>query len=130
MKNFTLASGRKVSLELLHQRGTYAGVLAGKPGAQLNKMVLDDLVGEAQSYGLAESSPRLISPDPTALEGRLPGVACIAVLNSEALPHSREPYSTITIVWLQSELAPPIPPRIEAHIRNLDWETEAAEWCP
>ena len=130
MKHFTLTSGRRVSIEQLHQRGTYAGVLAGKLGARLNQALIDDLVVEARSYGYGETPPILIPPEPAALEGRLPAVACIAVLNSDGLARGSEPYSTVTIAWVQPELAPPIPAQIEAHIRALDWEAKATEWCP
>lgn len=85
MKKFTLNSGRRVSLAELHQRSTYAGVLAGKPETRLNQAVLDSILDEAKGYGFGECQPKLISPSAEAIAGRLPPIACIAVLHSNEL---------------------------------------------
>ena len=128
MKQLVLESGRRVSLAQLHQEPTYAGVLAGKPAQHLNEIIIEDIVDGARQYSVAE--PVLISPSSDALSNRLPGIACVAVLASGELNGGSEPYSAMTFVWFQEELAVPFPPEVEATIRAVDWEAAAAEWCP
>ena len=126
--HFTLTSGRRVSLARLHQTRTYAGVLAGKPGPRLNQDLIDAVVDEAERYGVAR--PRLIPPSAEAFAQRLPSIACIAVLESGELKGGTEPYSGMTVVWFQDEFGTPFPKEVDAHIRAIDWEAEAQEWCP
>jgi hypothetical protein len=125
----TLASGRMVSFAELHQTRTYAGLLAGKPGPRLNAAVIDALMEEATVYGVGDS-PRLIPLSSEAMTTRLPRIACFAVLESDALPRSREPYSSLTIIWFQDEFGPPFPPFVIDYVRALNWETSAHAWCP
>ncbi len=126
--NFTLNSGRRVLVARLHQRRTYGGVLAGKPGPRLNQDLVDELVGEAENYGGA--GIQVIRPSAEAFAERLSSIACIAVLESGELKGGTEPYSGMTIAWFQDELGPPFPAEVDAHIRALDWEATAHEWCP
>ena len=130
MRRFALPSGRVVSVAELHQRQTYAGVLAGKPGPHLNRVVTDGLLEEAKLYGIARE-PRFIRPSDHAWAGRLPSVACVAVLESSQLARpGSEPYSSMTIVWLQDELGPPFAAEFGAFVQTIDWEASAQEWCP
>ena len=130
MRGFTLSSGRVVSVAELHQRQTYAGVLAGRPGPRLNQAVIDAILEEAKWYGVAREA-RFIRPSADAFAGRLPSVACIAVLESGQLARQgSEPYSSMTVVWFQDELAPPFEKNLETYLRSIDWETSAQEWCP
>ncbi len=128
MKQLVLQSGRRVSLAQLHQEPTYTGLLAGKPARYLNESIIEHIVDDARQYSVAE--PVVISPSADAMEDRLPAIACVAVLESAELANGSEPYSAMTFVWFQEELAPPFPPEVEAAIRAVDWETAAAEWCP
>lgn len=126
----TLNSGRVVSLGELHQWGTYAGLLAGKPDARMNADHIRRLLSEAKRYGVAGAEPHLVPPIPAQLETRLPAVNCIAVLNSDALQRpGSEPYSSLTVAWYQEDFAPPIAASVEQQILAIDWEAHAKDWC-
>ena len=128
MKQLILESGRQVLLAQLHQEPTYAGLLAGKPAQHLNESIIEDIVEAARQYSAAE--PVLVSPSADTIANRLPGIACVAVLESGELERGSDPYSAMTFVWFQEQLAPPFPPEVESAIRAIDWETSAIEWCP
>lgn len=126
----TLKSGRAVTISELHQHGTYAGLLAGKPDARMNADHIRRLLTEAKRYGLDGAEPYLIPPAPAQLEARLPAVSCIAVLNSDALQRpGSEPYSSLTVAWYQEHFAPPITASVEQQILAIEWETRAKDWC-
>lgn len=123
----TLKSGRAVSLSELHQSGTYAGLLAGKPDARINQDVIEDLLGQASRYNVAGAEPQLLAP--AQMETRLPSVACIAVLQSGELQRpGSEPYSSAVVVWFQDDFGPPIAAPVLEQIKELDWESIARDW--
>lgn len=130
MKNFTLHTGRDVTISELHQRHTYAGVLAGKPGERVNQAVIEGLLEDARQYS-AEGNPQFIWPSAVHLAADLPPIACIAVLHSAALRRpGAEPYSSLTVVWLQDSWALPLPDFVARYVNSIDWEVVATEWCP
>jgi hypothetical protein len=126
----TLATGRVVSMAQLHQRGTYAGVLAGKFDQRLSRMMIEEITQEAAQHGPAGCRPHVVLPPPAAIAHRLPGVACIAVLESGELRGGSEPYSSVVVAWFQDDFLSPMPEAVAARIRDMDWEKTAVEWCP
>ena len=117
----TFSSGRIASLDRLHQRRTYAGLLAGFPDGNINKGETDCLLGEGRHLHLAGCQPVLIAPRVTTTEHklngrvvnelRLPGIGCVACFESAALLRAdSEPYSTLVVVWFQDRYALPIEP--------------------
>lgn len=127
--HLTLASGRKVTLDTLQQWRTYAGMLAGKPDARINRSHIEELLERASEYTVVGGTPLLIQPAEDALNARLPAVTCIAVFQSGELARKdAEPYSSLTVAWFQGAFALPISPDVEAQIRAVDWEAAAKDW--
>jgi hypothetical protein len=115
----------------LHQSRTYAGLLAGRPDARMNRGHIEEALASAKQYGIEGCEPYLVAPAPAVLRSQLPAVMCIAVLESGELHRDpREPYSSLTVTWWQDQLAPPLEPAIEQHIRGIDWELRAVPFCP
>lgn len=127
----TLETGRVVSLVELHQWRTYAGMLAGKPDAQINEGHIEEALTSAKQYGIEGSEPYLVAPSPEVMATRLPAVLCIAVLESSELKRDpSEPYSSLTVAWWQEQLAPPMDPVVAARVSAIDWESQAVPFCP
>lgn len=123
----TLATGRIVSIGVLSQRLTYDGVLAGRLDERTNESIVEDLRAEGMRL-MNGVTPQLFEPQ-GGMSGRLPAVACIAELRSNALDRAgSEPYSSMVIAWFQGEFGAPLPTVVD-DIRRIDWETKAFDWC-
>ena len=123
-----LTSGREVSLGVLNQKLTYAGVLCGKLDARANKPIIDTLLEDAKRFVVAGGNAHLIGPDD--ISAQLPAVACVAELQSGVLRRKgSEPYSSMTIAWFQGEFALPIAEDVLRKIRAIDCEGGAVDWC-
>jgi hypothetical protein len=118
-----------VALARLEQWTTYGGLLAGRPNAQLNHAHLEDLASEAARYAPMGGKPHVLVPADSEIASSLPGVTCVAVLNSGPLARNdSEPYSSLAIGWFQDRFAFPLDPEIEKRIRQLDWDSLAKDW--
>lgn len=130
--NIDLASGRRIRLVRLVQRETYGGLLCGSPSPVSNDEKLADLRSEARSWAAGSREPVLIEParKQTDRGEWMPRVCCMARFESDALARpDSEPYSSLTIAWLQDEFAMPVDGKVLDEIRKLDWESFAEDWC-
>ena len=155
-----LRSGRTIKLVRLQQSLTYAGLLLGQPHRRHNAALIARLLEEARRLEYGGHPPYLVPPVVTAFEPRrpsprvlralgarprlavdgeefheferLPAVASMGVFDSGELQRSgsREPYSSLIVVWFQDLFGPPIAEPVRTHIEGLDWERLAMAWCP
>jgi hypothetical protein len=141
-----LRSGRKITLEALDQRMTYAGLLEGNPDREANDRTVEHAMREAQRHCVAGAKPHLIGPprrdylrrpgDMQASTGRarrripewLPMVRCIGSFK-DVVParHPEKDLSILVVVWFQDEYAPPIQEPALSQIQGLDWESLAED---
>jgi hypothetical protein len=141
-----LRSGRRLTLQSLDQRMTYAGWLEGVPSREWNDRIIEAPLKEAGDGTEDEARPALIAParrdylrkpgDMTghrAMGGQvpewLPMVTCVAVLRATA--PARDPSkdgSTLTVVWFQDEYALPIDESVLQQLQSIDWEQSAADF--
>jgi hypothetical protein len=130
LMKITLDSGRVVTLSELHQRRTYAGLLAGKPDRRLNLALIEETTREATSCALAGADAVVFAPPSELIASRLPAIACVAVFHSGELRGGSEPYTSMTFVWWQEAFGAMFPACVQQAISAVDWESRAQEWCP
>lgn len=134
-----LSSGRRIALTDLKQSLTYHGLLAGLPTRASNVRRMAGDLKHAEKMGPPEIRPVLIPPvlAPTGRkvrgtdepEERLPTVTCMATFESGPLERDdSEPYSSTVVVWYQEAFGLPDEVALE-HIRQIDWEAVAQNWC-
>jgi len=123
--HITLNTGRKIALVRLNQRGTYHGVLAGRPTPETDASHTDELRTEADALASSIGPSVLLVPEVLPIEK----TACVGEFQSDALskPDS-EPYSSLVIAWFQKDFAPPIAEFALIQIRALDWDVLARDW--
>ncbi len=120
----------------LYQWPTYTGVLEGVPNAEMNKSLIDGILGKAKELTHSEHifliEPRL---EPMENQGsfssgefeKLPGIVCVANLLEQAIK-DQYMFSSLTLVWFQDEYAMPIGKEIEKQIEELDWTKIAKDF--
>jgi hypothetical protein len=141
-----LRSGRRITLEALDQRMTYAGLLEGTPCRESNDRTIEYALREAERYCVAGAKPHLISPlrrdylrtpgDMQAIAARvphrvpewLPMVRCIGSFKDVVTARdSTKDLSVLAVLWFQDEYAPPVQEPALSQILNLDWESLAVD---
>ena len=141
-----LRSGRRITLEALDQRMTYAGLLEGTPCRESNDRTIEYALREAERYCVAGAKPHLISPprrdhlrrpgDMQAITAWarhrvpewLPMVRCIGSFKDVVkVHHPDKDLSVLVVVWFQDEYAPPIQELALGQILDLDWESLAVD---
>jgi hypothetical protein len=141
----TLASGREVSVERLHQSQTYRGLLEGVPNSSYCDRNLEWTLKDARKLCLEGDAPTLITPArrdflrvpgdtsklgfPHAAPEYLPQVTCVAQLYSIRPARDRsKDGSLLTVVWYQDQFAPPIQEPALSSILHLDWDRLASDF--
>jgi hypothetical protein len=136
-------SGRDIRLNTLVQYHTYAGLLEGAPGQDINAALVQEAVDTARARLLTVGTPFLIKPierplDPEVRPSRglpqrmrLPNIVCLAdFFSMDPAGDDRDLFSSLPIVWFQDEFALPIDPNIEREIVAVDWDALATSWGP
>ena len=140
----TLADGRVIALEQLHQYRVYAGVLAGAPRdvehdlssalARAKKLFpyykvpAVMLVPQVSSGSFPEREDEKFPMLPWMV---LPKIACIAEFKSgEPARDKGECFSSLVVVWYQERLGLPDDGRTLAQLQNIDWKNRAWDWTP
>ena len=141
-----LRSGRRITLEALDQRMTYAGLLEGTPCRESNDRTIEYALREAERYCAAGAKPHLISP-PRRDNLRRPGdMQAIAAWARHRVPEwlpmvrcigsfkdvikARDPardLSVLVVVWFQDEYALPILEPALGQLLAVDWESLATD---
>jgi hypothetical protein len=133
-----LDDGRDLFLVALNQSRTYEGVLEGLPTKEKNSVIIKTAAKTAQE--LWRGAPYLITPTETAImldhdypfgtPASIPAVVCIARFRSLSAisADNGNDHSELTIVWFQSNFAPPIAESALTHIRLIDWNAYAADY--
>jgi hypothetical protein len=140
-----LRSGRKVTLQSLHQRMTYAGWLEGVPSQEWNDRIVAESLREAGRSCAEGASPALIAParrdhlrEPGDMAGQramrgqtpewLPMVTCVGVLRDTAPTRDRsKDCSMLRVAWFQDQYALPIDGLVLQQLQSIDWERLAAD---
>ena len=141
-----LRSGRRITLEALDQRMTYAGLLEGTPDRGSSDWRIEAALREAERYCVAGAKPHLISPPrrdylrtpgdmqaitagvPHHVPEWLPMVRCIGSFKDVVTArHLDKHLSVLVVVWFQDAYAPPIQEPALSQILNLDWESLAVD---
>lgn len=128
-----LNDDRVIHLEQLFQYRTYAGLKVAVPTHEANQKRIQLAVRYARQQLWGGGSPYLIEPterDSPVPEGwmsdlqpvEIPGVACLAVFESE-----EERPTSLKVVWFQDGFALPVDVEIEERLRGVDWERLAAD---
>jgi uncharacterized protein (TIGR02996 family) len=142
----SLRSGRRITLEALDQVMTYAGLLVGVPNREANDRFIEDALRAAERHCVGEARPHLIPPprrdyfcEPGDMEHLraefpdrapewLPLVRCIgSFLDVVQARDKSKDISVLVVVWFQDEYALPIREPALSQIRDLDWESLAAD---
>lgn len=142
-----LLSGRSVTLRLLDQVMTYDGLLEGTPNAETNDWYIAAALRAAKPHCIEGASPFLIPPSrrdylrtpgdmddlrkerPHRIPEWLPSVRCIGSFVSTMTVREPEKHgSTLVVVWFQDEYSPPFLEPAASALRQLDWETLAADF--
>ncbi len=136
-----LVSGERVILHALQQWLTYGDWLEGIPWHEWNDRKIAGDMARAEIYCPKDAKPVLIPPErrPFLREPKvnasiqefsrklpewLPMVTCVGVFRG---PPARDRTSTLTVVWYQSEYAPPIEAVPAEKLRNLSWVNLATD---
>jgi hypothetical protein len=140
----TFAAGQTAILHALHQSLTYGGWLEGRPWREWNDRIIAGSLSRAEQYCPSGAKPVLITPerrpylrDPSenkiSQEFRrhepewLPLVTCVAVLHGPVARDQSKHIGVLTVVWFQSEFAPPIAEPYATQLANLDWRILATD---
>jgi uncharacterized protein (TIGR02996 family) len=142
----SLRSGRRITLEALDQVMTYAGLLIGAPNRERNDGIIEDALRAAERHCAGEARPHLIPPprrdyfcepgdmerlraeSPDRAPEWLPPVRCIgSFLDVVKARDKSKDISVLVVVWFQDEYALPIREPSLSLIRDLDWESLAAD---
>lgn len=137
MDDITLTDGRNIRIDELRQFGTYSGLLAGLPDAEMSSRLIERLLENARELGAGD--PYLISPrvrrrevqrgEEIRTEERLPPVACAACFTSGEIAGSNEPYSLLVVAWFQERFGD-IDDSVKECLVAVDWDRRATPWCP
>ena len=149
----TLANGRNIYLEELHQYFTYAGLMEGLPSKEWNKEFIDEAFTKAERVmGYAKDCIYLVEP----LERKeirrievsttgdlfpeseikeveyweLPAITCIGrFISYGPREETDEQFSTLIVIWHQDAFALPSEDNISEQIRTIDWHKHAIGGC-
>src|SRR5262245_5341007 len=136
-RSIKLRSGREVRVVSLRQSAVYYGLLEGLPTKEMNCRTIESLLAQERRSG---AEPYLIAPQETPIayrDGRpypfgesasLPGVSCVAYLHSIFPARVDRDYSSLTVIWFQSDFAFPIDKSVLDQIVCLDWEKLATDY--
>lgn len=140
----TFVAGQRVVLHALHQWLTYGGWLEGVPTQQWNDRIIAGNLRKAEQHCAEGAKPVLIPPerrvylrDPSEIARHreyshddpewLPAVTCVGIFQgSPARDHSKD-IGVLTVVWFQSEYAPPISEPTAEQIIRLDFSSLATD---
>jgi hypothetical protein len=147
---FVHRTGRKLYLTWLHHEWTYGHLYLGRTNMRRNTGTVEHgrrlarRIEAAAVCGLYDPTPQLLaSIEPfvlplssiaraTTTKGDipLPDLLCVARLDSTA--GAREPgaYSSLVVVWFQDGIPLPVSEEAMGTLKELDWETHAADWDP
>lgn len=127
-----LASGIRVQMQSLSQRGTYLGLLLGLPSEDGNPFFIDQIMQAAKREW--SRFPTVLIPPAIRVEAVkdvdmemhdvpvLPSFGMYAHLEAfEVVKDKVMDYSALTLVWFQETVAPPIADEVMAQIYQLDW---------
>jgi hypothetical protein len=135
---FTQDTGREVRLINLNQSLTNFGWLEGGPNEAINAQSIE----RDKRQGTEEGAPPahlLITPTQTRVEGSRPGrdifylpaITCRALFRSlrPARPHDDDGFwvSTLSVLWYQDTLAPPVDDAVAAALRAMPWDDLAQD---
>ena len=138
------ATGERVTLHALHQWLTYGGWLEGKPSREWNDRIITGSLRKAESYCAEEAKPFLIPPerspylrDPSENTKIrefcrhnpewLPVVTCVGVFQGSPARDQSKHIGILTVLWFQSEYAPPIAGASAEKLRHLSWANLATD---
>ena len=144
---FRLSGGREVFLTRIQQHWTYGGMLCGLPFDP--EMSVVRAIAEAQKWdgrfhGVpvvipativsgtlpADKNPRFAQFGPTAWS-MLPQVTTFAIFQSlETARNHSEVYSSVLIVWWQTQFGIPRETDLLDRLRSIDWVKHAKDWTP
>lgn len=129
-------SGRILYLRELRQWNVYEGLLEGLPTKEMNRKIVERIVGE---NGDSIGEPLLIEPIETPVEyiegkrypfgepAAIPHVACVARFSSAAALDKDKDYSLLRVVWFQNDFGA-IDSDIVMRLRMIDWERLARDF--
>ena len=137
-------AGQRVNLHALHQWLTYGGWLEGRPSREWNDGIIAETLRKAEGFCAEGAKPVLIPPerspylrDPSE-NARipeyysydpewLPAVTCIGVFRGLPARDQSKHIGVLTVVWFQSEYAPPIAEPSAEQPRHLSWSSLATD---
>lgn len=144
----TTNAGRVLFLQCLYQEPTYHGLLEGFALRERNERWMARWRERAATEFHDGHAAVVIPPVAlaTAVNDRMrsiferrgdvpetiPSVTCVAVLESHE-PTVSEPdemCSSLAVIWFQSTPAMPLEPKIEAALKDIDWDGQAWAWTP
>lgn len=128
----------EVTIKSLSQAQTYGGLLEGAPSEAMNKQIIDRVMDKAQQLGYG-APVYLIKPNTKKLLGQennligkaiaLPDVYCIAELSyPNTFKDPAKDFSTLMLVWFQSDYAFPIQEHILTEITQLPYRKLCGEF--
>lgn len=119
---------RKVEISELIQWRTYAGVIEGIPGPELNTLIMEKAIKNAKREFNFDAVV-LIQPKETPIEGwlfqedapvKLPVITCIAKLKDHA-HYADGDYGCLGIVWFQDDFAFPIDEAVQKELIKIQF---------
>lgn len=138
-----LASDQRVSLKIINQSQTYAGLIEGVPFKDMNDSIVEEALKAAEWNCMNGAKPFLLAPTrrnylrepgdmdhmPTVIGPAewIPLVRCIGVFSNSSNKHPGTHESYLTIVWFQDEYAMPIDARILERIAFINWNAVAVD---
>lgn len=124
----TLVSGRPLVLEALHVQQTYLGLLEGRPNAEINDEVVDELRGQAAKLW-GQRRVHVVHPHGASPGDALPAWACVGWFSSKPIQPSEGDTSELVVVWFEhSVFEVPLRALAQDRLESLAWE-ELAEDC-
>ena len=127
---FTLKDGRQIFLEAFLESKTDAGLLEGKPGAAVNRAVLNSHVEVAKRTWPEEPHSTLgLDFYKGHLDHPLPAIVCAGQFVSyEPAVDANRAGSSLVIVWFQEEMVPLLEEENAVWLREVDWKQLARDF--
>jgi hypothetical protein len=137
-------TGERVVLHALHQWLTYGAWLEGSPSREWNDRIIAGDMRRAETYCPEKAKPVLIPPErrPYLREPEentrnrefmrkesewLPMLTCVGVFQGAPARDKTKHMGILTVIWYQSEYAPPIEAVSAEQLRNLSWVNLATD---
>lgn len=144
----TLASGRVVRLDRLHQQDTARGWLCGPPFQHVREQQVEAAVVAARRvfelreeepvhlvppilYRYTSQLPPRIAPSTVIEVLALPPVCALAQFRSDSpVRDTDHVYSSLVVVWFQERFGLPEDAHVLEMLRAMPWDELAGDWTP